>query len=426
MFVSAFYEGHGSFADECLALSSTAFPVPAGLPDAEAAGFWIPHVTAWTGLVERGHLAAGEWLAVLGAAGGSGIAAVQLGRALGARVIAVVGDSERADFCRRLGAETAINHRDGPLAPALGAATGGRGIDVIYDPVGGAMAEEAATALARNGRHLAVGFASGRWPELPAHDLVLANTSLVGVFAGGQSPAELDEIHDSLSRLIDQGRLRSAVTATPTFDELPTALQAARGSHHDRQAGDDPVSRAADFDLDADEIITAAVEIFRESGLDAVSMRSVATRLGVSPVPLYSRIGNKDALVDAIADRLFANLSPPRAPTRSAGAATRPAGQANCGPSSSPPARAASSSCSGAKHLWRCRDHSSRPCARTASTPTPPCKRVGCSCGPLSASWRSSPERGRRVARVKSDPGATRAASTPPKSTPCSLSTSDI
>jgi len=225
MFVSAFYEGHGSFADECLALSSTAFPVPASLPDAEAAGFWIPHVTAWTGLVERGHLAAGEWLAVLGAAGGSGIAAVQLGRALGARVVAVVGDPGRADFCRQLGAETAINHRDGPLAPALGAATGGRGIDVIYDPVGGAMAEDAARSLARNGRHLAVGFASGRWPELPAHDLVFANTSLVGVFAGGQSPAELDEIHDSLSRLIDQGRLRSAVTATPTFDELPSALQ---------------------------------------------------------------------------------------------------------------------------------------------------------------------------------------------------------
>jgi len=225
MFVSAFYEGHGSFAEECLALSSTAFPVPAGLPDAEAAGFWIPYVTAWTGLVERGHLAAGDWLAVLGAAGGSGIAAVQLGRALGARVIAVVGDQQRADFCRQLGAETAINHRDGPLAPALGAATGGRGTDLIYDPVGGAMAEDAATSLARNGRHLAVGFASGRWPELPAHNLVLANTSLVGVFAGGQSPAELDEIHDALSRLIDQGRLRSAVTATPTFDELPSALQ---------------------------------------------------------------------------------------------------------------------------------------------------------------------------------------------------------
>ena len=225
MFVSAFYEGHGSFAQECLALSSTAVPVPDGLTDAEAAGFWIPHLTAWVGLVDRGHLASGEWLAVLGAAGGSGIAAVQLGRALGARVIAVVGDQERVEFCLELGAEIALNHRDGPVAPQLRAATDDRGVDVVYDPVGGAMAEAAASALARNGRHLAVGFASGTWPTLQTHDLVLANASLVGVYAGGQSEAELDEIHHALSRLIAEGALRNAVTTTPTFDELPSALQ---------------------------------------------------------------------------------------------------------------------------------------------------------------------------------------------------------
>ena len=225
MFVSAFYDGHGSFAQECLALSSTAVPVPDGLTDAEAAGFWIPHLTAWTGLVDRGHLARDEWLAVLGAAGGSGIAAVQLGRALGGRVIAVVGDQERAAFCGELGAEIAIDHRDGPLAPRLRAATDDQGIDVIYDPVGGPMAEAAATALARYGRHLAVGFASGRWPTLETHNLVLANTSLVGVYAGGQTEAELDEIHRALSRLIAEGALRNAVTATPAFDELPSAVQ---------------------------------------------------------------------------------------------------------------------------------------------------------------------------------------------------------
>jgi NADPH:quinone reductase len=225
MFVSTFYEGHGSFAEECLALSSTAVAVPDGLTDAEAAGFWIPHLTAWTGLVDRGHLVPGEWLAVLGAAGGSGIAAVQLGRALGGRVIAVVGDQERAAFCRELGAEIAIDHREGPLAPALRAATADRGVDLIYDPVGGDMAEAAATALARNGRHLAVGFASGRWPTLETHALVLANTALVGVYAGGQTEAEVDEIHRALSRLIADCALRNAVTTTLTFDQLPTALQ---------------------------------------------------------------------------------------------------------------------------------------------------------------------------------------------------------
>ena len=136
-----------------------------------------------------------------------------------------MSDDERAEFCRELGADVAINHRDGPLGPALRDATDGRGVDVIYDPVGGAMAEDAAGALARNGRLARVGFASGRWPKIAAHDLVVANTSLVGVFAGGQSPAELDEIHRALSRLVADGSLRNAVTATPTFDELPSALQ---------------------------------------------------------------------------------------------------------------------------------------------------------------------------------------------------------
>jgi NADPH2:quinone reductase len=225
MLVSAFYEGHGSFAEECLAPSSSTLAVPDGLSDAEAAGFWIPYLTAWTGLVERGHLEPGEWLAVLGAAGGSGIAAVQLGRALGGRVIAVVGDRERATFCRERGAEIAIDHREGPLAPLMRTATDGLGADLIYDPVGGPMAESAATALARNGRHLAVGFAAGRWPVRATHDLVLTNTSLVGVYAGGQSEAELDVVHRALSSLVAEGALRSAVTATPAFDELPSALQ---------------------------------------------------------------------------------------------------------------------------------------------------------------------------------------------------------
>src|SRR5262249_13171873 len=185
MCVTAFTAGSGSFAEECLAAADSAFVVPKGLTDAQAAGFWIPHLTGWIGLVARGGLAAGDWLAVLGAAGGSGIAAVQLGRALGARVIAVVGDEERAAFCGSLGAEATLNHRDGPLAPALREITGGHGVNLIYDPVGGSLAEDAAGAMARDGRLLAVGFASGAWPNLATHNLVVTNTSLVGVFAGG-------------------------------------------------------------------------------------------------------------------------------------------------------------------------------------------------------------------------------------------------
>ena len=224
MCVTMFWQGYGSFAEECLVAADSVFAVPDGLTDAEAAGFWLPHLTGWIGLVDRGQLAAGDWLAVLGASGGSGIAAIQLGHALGAQVIAVVSDEERAAFCRELGADATLNRRDGPLAPALREATGGHGVDLIYDPVGGAPAEDAAGALARYGRLLAVGFASGAWPNLATHNLVVTNTSLVGVFAGGYARRELDAIHANLAMLIDEGRLRNAVTAQIPFDELNSAL----------------------------------------------------------------------------------------------------------------------------------------------------------------------------------------------------------
>ena len=224
MGVTVFYLGHGSFAQECLVQDATAYRVPEGLTDEQAAGFWIPHITAWTGLVERARMVEGESLVVLGAAGGSGIAAVQLGRALGARVVAVVSDQAKAEFCLGLGADAALVHGGQPLAPQIREVTGG-GADVIYDPVGGDLAEDAITSLARNGRFLAIGFASGRWPTVDVHDLVVTNTSLLGVIAGGQTPEELDHVHAELSALIASGRLHNAVTGTHRFADLPAALQ---------------------------------------------------------------------------------------------------------------------------------------------------------------------------------------------------------
>ena len=224
MGVTNFIEGHGSFAEECLILADSAFSVPDGLSDAQAAGFWIPHLTAWAGLVDRGQVRSGDRLVVLGAAGGSGAAAVQLGRALGGHVIAVVSDEARANFTRQLGADqTALLGPD--LAGRLRDLTEGHGVDLVYDPVGGALAEEAWRALGRNGRLLAVGFASGSWPRIDTHNLVLTNTSLVGVFAGGYSRPELDRIHAALAGLVVNGKLRNAVTEEVSFDELPAAVQ---------------------------------------------------------------------------------------------------------------------------------------------------------------------------------------------------------
>jgi NADPH2:quinone reductase len=193
MGVTAFYLGHGSFAEQCLADAGNIREVP-------------------------------EALVVLGASGGSGTAAVQLGVALGARVVGVVSDEAKAAFSRDLGATEAVVIGDQPVAPRVRDALGGPA-DLVFDPVGGALAEDVVTALGRNGRFLLIGFASGRWPSIDPHELVRTNTSLVGVIAGGQSTEELDRVHAELGELVRSGRLRNSVTATPAFAELPAALR---------------------------------------------------------------------------------------------------------------------------------------------------------------------------------------------------------
>ncbi|WP_445168435.1 NADPH:quinone oxidoreductase family protein [Mycolicibacterium sp. Dal123E01] len=230
MGVSDFMNGNGSFAEEALALANSAVRVPAALDDCAAAGFWIPNVTAWTGLVDRGHLQAGQALVVLGAAGGSGIAAVQLGKALGAGVLAVVGDASRAEFCRSFGADHVfVAHDDTltdgrPLAQALCEATDWRGADMVYDPVGGVQGSSAMGALARNGQHLAVGFASGSWPKVDVAMMAVTNTSLVGVLAVGESREHVETVLASLTGLIEKGAIRDSVQARFAFDDVPEAL----------------------------------------------------------------------------------------------------------------------------------------------------------------------------------------------------------
>ncbi|MCV7028565.1 zinc-binding dehydrogenase [Mycobacterium sherrisii] len=229
--VSDFLSGNGSFAAETLAHTGTVFEAPAGLDDTAAAGFWIPNMTAWIGLVDRGGLAPGQRLAVLGAAGGSGIAAVQLSKALHAEVLAVVSDNRRAEFCTSLGADHVVI-ADGdtaaggtPLAAALREATGGAGLDMIFDTVGGAQGTAAMAALARDGRHLAVGFASGGWATPDVQTMVMTNTTLVGVLAAGYSRAHLNAILDRLMAFVDSGAIRPAVSEEVSFQEIPAALE---------------------------------------------------------------------------------------------------------------------------------------------------------------------------------------------------------
>lgn len=229
MGVTAFYVGHGSFAEEALAAQDTVWPAPDGLADADAAGFHIPFYTAWVGLRERAALVAGETLVVLGAAGGSGAAAVRLGHALGARVVAVAGGADKANYCRALGADVVVDHRIEDVSQAVLAATDGRGADVVFDPVGGPLAEALADAVAHHGRFLLVGFASGRWPALDAASMVQRNFAALGVYAGAYDRAHAESAHAELLALRKAGSLAGVVTTQVPFDALPAALSGLAG-----------------------------------------------------------------------------------------------------------------------------------------------------------------------------------------------------
>ena len=224
MGVTGFFLGHGGFAEEALVLDDFAFTVPETLTDAEAAGFLIPFHTAYVGLVQRGALAAGETLLVLGGAGGTGSAAIQLGAALGARVVATASSEAKAAFCRELGAEAVVDARSGDLAAQVREASDGRGADVVYDTVGGDAFAAATRAVAHEGRILVVGFASGRWGQPdPAH-LVMHNYSVLGVVPTGYDRAFKEEAQRALLAHVERGALRIPIERRFPFEALPDAL----------------------------------------------------------------------------------------------------------------------------------------------------------------------------------------------------------
>lgn len=225
MAVSGFMDGRGGFAQATTARVHSAFRVPTDMSDVDAASFRIGYGTAWLGLVRRGELREGEWLVVLGAAGGSGATAVQLGRALGARVIAVASGAEKGEFCRRMGAHVVIDRSTESVRDAVFAATDGHGADVIYDPVGGELADASLRYIAPRGRLLAVGFASGRWVQTNTAHVVTHNYSLVGVYGSSYTRQEHEDDHEALLALAAQGKLVNFAHVVP-FSALPDAVAA--------------------------------------------------------------------------------------------------------------------------------------------------------------------------------------------------------
>jgi NADPH2:quinone reductase len=225
MAVTSFFTGAGSFAERCLALDDFCLPVPEKMSDVEGAAFLIPLHTAYIGLVQRAALREGETLLVLGGAGGTGSAAIQLGQCLGARVLATAGGPEKVAFCRSLGADQVIDYHAEDIAKAVREATDGQGAHVIYDPVGGAAFKAATRCVAPEGRILMVGFASGSWGEVDSAHLVNRNYTVMGVIPTGYDRAFKERAQDRMVRWWEEGRIRIPVEPTVAFEALPEALE---------------------------------------------------------------------------------------------------------------------------------------------------------------------------------------------------------
>jgi NADPH2:quinone reductase len=202
------------------------------LPDAldfdRAAALTVTYGTSYYALKDRGHLRAGETLAVLGASGGVGLAAVELGNILGARVIACASTDDKVAFARKHGADEGINYGSEDLREALKRVGGSHGIDVVYDPVGGALTEPALRSLAWEGRHLVVGFAAGEIPKLPLNLTLLKSCDVVGVFWGAwvdRNPQAHRANMADLTRWAADGKLSCHVQAVYPLAEMPRALK---------------------------------------------------------------------------------------------------------------------------------------------------------------------------------------------------------
>ena len=217
----------GGYAEKSLVKPARALRIPDGMSFEQAAGFPIVYQTSWFALNERGRLQPGETLLVHAGASGVGVAAIEIGKAMGARVLATASTPEKRRFCQDHGAETVIDYTQPEWYEQVKQLTGGRGADVIYDPVGGDVFDLSTKCIAPGGRLLVVGFASGRIPSLPANRLLLKNFSAVGVFWGRQADEHPDypqQAHAKLSDLFLQGKLDPPVDRTLPLERAPEAL----------------------------------------------------------------------------------------------------------------------------------------------------------------------------------------------------------
>jgi len=220
--------GHGAFAEQTVASAATTYPIPDELDWAAAASMHITYQTGHLALHHRARLLPGETLLVHAGAGGVGSAAIQLGLAAGARVFATAGGAEKVDVCRQLGAELAIDYRADDFVEIVKEATAGRGVDVVYDPVGGDTFDRSRKCIAWEGRILVIGFTSGRIPEVPANHVLIKNYAVVGVHWGMYNllePGHVRRTHDHLLELALEGKIAPLVSEEISGSQLPDALE---------------------------------------------------------------------------------------------------------------------------------------------------------------------------------------------------------
>ena len=218
--------GTGGFGTHTLAPAALCMPLPSGFPYVDAAAFIMTYATSWHALMDRAQLKAGETVLVLGAAGGVGTAAIQIAKAAGARVIAAASTDEKCTLCSSLGADATINYSSKNLREEIKALTGGKGPDVIYDPVGGEFAEPAFRSIAWRGRYLVVGFAAGPIPALPLNLALLKGASIVGVFWGDfarREPKANAAMMTELATWYGQGKIKPVIDRTMPMAELKAA-----------------------------------------------------------------------------------------------------------------------------------------------------------------------------------------------------------
>jgi NADPH2:quinone reductase len=218
--------GTGGFGTHALAQAKLCMPLPPGFPAVDAAAFIMIYATSHHALIDRAALKAGETVLVLGAAGGVGTSAIQIAKAVGARVIAAASTDEKCALCKSLGADETINYTTQNMREVLKGLTEGKGPDVIYDPVGGDFAEPAFRSIAWRGRYLVVGFASGPIPALPFNLALLKGASIVGVFWGDfarREPQANAAMMTELAKWYAQGKIKPVIDRTMPMSELKAA-----------------------------------------------------------------------------------------------------------------------------------------------------------------------------------------------------------